>query len=99
MPPPTFRRKRGGTSRRRCWGGAFWRYGPAVGQVFAGPLLEGFEVEVDHGSDEKGQQLRDDQSTHHGQTERSPRLTARAIAEGDGERAHQGSHGCHHNGT
>ncbi len=44
-------------------------------------------------------ELREEQSADHHQTERLPRFAARAVAESDGHRAQQRRHGGHHDGA
>src|SRR6185437_8195988 len=43
----------------------------AMREVAANPLLEGFEIEINHGRDVKGQHLRDDEAADDGEAERA----------------------------
>ena len=62
-------------------------------------VLHPFEEEVNHWGDVECEELGDEESSNDGDAERASGVGTGADAEGDGERAHDGGHGGHHDGA
>ena len=69
------------------------RAGMLLGRDLARPAVQ---VGVDHRRDVERQKLRNQKAARHRQAQGTARFRARACAKRDGQRAHQGRHGGHH---
>src|SRR5260370_24532147 len=72
---------------------------PDESEAMEGLLVELIKVEIDRGSNEKGDELRHNHAAQHNESERPARGAIRPVAEGDGQGAHERGHGGHHDGT